>query len=97
MKVTIYSTPTCPYCRMAKEYLKNKGIAFTDIDVSSSRERAQEMIDKSGQMGAPVIIIDDKCITGFDKEALDKAFATPPKPSKPTASGKSGKPDKSSK
>jgi glutaredoxin-like YruB-family protein len=72
MNVTIYSTPTCPYCRMAKEYLKQKGVKFVDVNVAESREKAQEMIDKSGQMGVPVIDIDGKIVVGFDKEALEK-------------------------
>jgi glutaredoxin-like YruB-family protein len=72
MNVTIYSTPTCPYCRMAKEYLTKKGIKFTDMNVAESREKAQEMIDKSGQMGVPVIDINGRILVGFDKEALDK-------------------------
>lgn len=66
--------PTCPYCRMAKEYLKEKNIEFEDIDVSGNREKAREMIKKSGQMGVPVIEVDGKIIVGFDKEALDEAL-----------------------
>ena len=70
-KVTVYSTPTCPYCKMAKEYLKQKGVEYEDIDVSSNRDAAQEMIDKSGQMGVPVIEINGKIIVGFDKDAIE--------------------------
>lgn len=75
MKIKIYSTPTCPYCNMAKDYLKKKGVDFEDIDVSASRDSAQEMIDLSGQMGVPVIALDEKVIIGFDKEELDKALS----------------------
>ena len=57
---------------MVKEYLKSKNIEFTDIDVAADQAKAQEMIDKSGQMGVPVIEIDGKIIVGFDKEGLDK-------------------------
>ncbi len=71
-KVLIYSTPTCPYCKQAKEYFKEKGIEFQDFDVSTDSAKAQEMIDKSGQMGVPVIDIEGKIIIGFDKEAIDK-------------------------
>ena len=71
-KITIYSTPTCPYCKGAKEYFKSQGLEFTDYDVASDTAKAQEMIDKSGQMGVPVIFIDDKMIIGFDQAAIDK-------------------------
>ena len=72
--VTIYSTPTCPYCIRAKQFLKDNSIAFNDIDVSSSQEKAQEMVDKSGQMGVPVLDIEGEIIQGFDKEAIQKAL-----------------------
>jgi len=71
-KVLIYSTPTCPFCHQTKDYLKEKEIAFTDFDVASDSVKAQEMIDKSGQMGVPVLDIEGKIIVGFDKEAIDK-------------------------
>lgn len=74
MNVTIYSTPTCPYCKHAKSFLKEHDINFEDIDVSVDDEKAQEMIDKSGQMGVPVIDIDGEIIVGFDKKALKKAL-----------------------
>lgn len=73
-KVTIYSTPTCHFCHMTKEFLKEKNIPFEDINVAYDQKRAQEMIEKSGQMGVPVIDIDGKIIIGFDKEALKKAL-----------------------
>lgn len=76
MKVKIYSTPTCPYCRMTKEYLKEKKIAFEDVNVAADKAKAQEMIDRSGQMGVPVVDIDGKLIIGFDKEELEKVFAS---------------------
>ncbi len=71
-KVKVYSTPICPFCRMAKEFLKEKGIEFEDIDVSKDQKAAQEMIEKSGQMGVPVIEIDGKIVVGFDKEKIEK-------------------------
>jgi len=74
MEIMIYTTPTCPYCRMAKEYLDKKGVKYTNMDVAGSREKAQEMIKKSGQMGVPVIEVDGNIIIGFDQEALDKAL-----------------------
>ena len=69
--VTIYSTPTCHFCHMAKEFFKEKSIAYTEHNVAADMERRQEMIDKSGQMGVPVIIIDDKdLIIGFNKPKI---------------------------
>jgi len=57
---------------MAKEYLSRKKVSFTDYDVSTDKEKAQEMIKKSGQMGVPVIMVDDKIIVGFNQVELDK-------------------------
>ncbi|MES3030807.1 MAG: glutaredoxin domain-containing protein [Patescibacteria group bacterium] len=68
--VTIYSTPTCHYCGLAKEYFKAHGIAYTEHNVASDLERRKEMVDKSGQMGVPVIDIDGKITVGFDEEEL---------------------------
>lgn len=69
-KVTIYSTPTCHFCQMAKEFFKEKGIEYTDYDVSTDMEKRKEMIEKSGQMGVPVIYIDDEMTVGFDKDKI---------------------------
>lgn len=71
--ITIYSTPTCPYCKMAKAFLTEKNIPFTEVDVSADEAKAREMIEKSGQMGVPVIDVDGKIIVGFDREELAKA------------------------
>jgi glutaredoxin 3 len=68
--VTVYSTPTCPYCIRAKQFLKDNNIAFTNFDVGSDQAKAQEMMKKSGQMGVPVIDIDGTIIVGFDKEKI---------------------------
>lgn len=68
--VTIYSTPTCHFCQMTKDFLKEKGIAYSDFDVAHDLEKRQEMIQKSGQMGVPVIFVGDEMIIGFDKERL---------------------------
>ncbi len=72
--VTVYSTPTCPYCKMAKSFLAENKIDFKEVDVSMDDKAAQEMIDKSGQMGVPVIDIDGKFIVGFDKDAMKAAL-----------------------
>jgi len=70
--VTIYSTPTCHFCHMAKDFFKEKNIAFTDYDVASNMEKRKEMIEKSGQMGVPVIIIDDEITVGFDQPKISQ-------------------------
>ena len=72
MVIKVYSTLMCPYCHMAKDFLKEHNIKFEDIDVSQNQEAAREMVKKSGQMGVPVIDINGKIIVGFDKEALKK-------------------------
>ncbi len=72
--VTIYSTPSCHFCHMAKDYFKEKGVAYTEYNVASDIEKRKEMVDKSGQMGVPVIIIGDEIIIGFDKPRIDKAL-----------------------
>ena len=69
-KITIYSTPTCHFCHMAKDYFTSKSIAYEDFNVSSDLEKRKEMMDKSGQMGVPVIFIDDKMVIGFDKPKI---------------------------
>lgn len=68
--VTIYSTPTCHFCQMAKDFFKEKGVQYTDYDVAHNLEKRQEMIQKSGQMGVPVIFIGGELIIGFDQERL---------------------------
>ena len=73
-KVKVYSTPTCPYCYMAKDFLKENNIPFEDINVAEDHDAAHEMIEKSGQMGVPVVFVGNKMIIGFDKVALDKAL-----------------------
>ncbi len=69
-KVTIYSTPTCHFCRMAKEFFKDNNVEFEDFDVSQNLDKRKEMMDKSGQMGVPVIIIGEKLIVGFNKPQI---------------------------
>lgn len=73
-KVKVYSTPTCPYCTMAKEFLKENKIEYEEINIAANQEAANEMVEKSGQMGVPVIMVDDKIIVGFDKEEIKKAL-----------------------
>ncbi len=69
-QVTIYSTPTCHFCHMAKDYFTEKGVEFTNYDVSVDLAKRQEMIDMTEQMGVPVIRIGDDVVIGFDKPKI---------------------------
>jgi len=69
-KITVYSTPTCVYCKMAKAYFDEKGIAYEDKDVTTDIDAQKAMIEKSGQMGVPVIDIDGQIVVGFDKPRI---------------------------
>ncbi|MCR4329249.1 MAG: thioredoxin family protein [Candidatus Roizmanbacteria bacterium] len=71
-KVKVFSTQTCPYCIMAKEYLTNKNIQYEDIDVSKDQAQAMQMVKKSGQMGVPQLWIDDEVVVGFNKPVIDR-------------------------
>lgn len=70
--VKIYSTPSCVYCKTLKSYLTSKNIAFSDIDVSSDEKELDRMVKVSGQMGVPVVEIDNNVIVGFDKQKIDE-------------------------
>lgn len=72
--VKIYSTPTCPYCIKTKEFLKEHNVEFEDINVAGNQEKAKEMMDKSGQMGVPVLDIDGNIIVGFNKAKIKEAL-----------------------
>ena len=74
MIVKIYTTSTCPYCKMAKDFLKENKIKFEEIDVGRSHEAANEMIKKSGQTGVPVLDINGKIVVGFDVERIKKTL-----------------------
>ena len=69
-EVTIYTTPTCGYCKMAKEFFAEKNVQFTEYNVGTDLEKRKEMIEKSGQMGVPVIFVDNEMTVGFDKGRL---------------------------
>jgi glutaredoxin-like YruB-family protein len=73
-QVKIYSTPTCPWCLRAKQFLKENNIPFEDMDVSSDQQAGEEMIRKSGQMGVPVLDIEGEIIIGFDKDRIKQAL-----------------------
>ncbi len=68
--IKVYSTPTCPYCVTLKKFLKEKGVEFSDIDVSADEKELQEMVDKSGQMGVPVVEIDGQIVVSFDRDKI---------------------------
>ncbi len=73
-KVKIYSTPTCVWCHKTKEFFKENNVVFEDVNVAADAAAAQEMFDKSGQRGVPVIDVDGEIIVGFDKQKLKKAL-----------------------
>jgi glutaredoxin 3 len=71
-EVVVYSTPTCPWCTRAKDYLKQAGIDFEEKDVSVDIQAARDMVKVSGQMGVPVLTIDGSVVVGFDKKKIDQ-------------------------
>lgn len=73
-EIIIYTTPYCPYCQAAKKFFKQQGLEYQEIDVSQDPVKAQEMVQKSGQMGVPVIDIDGQIIVGFQKQRLEEAL-----------------------
>lgn len=70
--IKIYTTPTCAYCKMAKEYFKSKGLEYEEYNVAADIEKQKEMIAKTGQFGVPVIDIDGKIVIGFDRSKIDQ-------------------------
>jgi glutaredoxin-like YruB-family protein len=72
--VIIYSTPTCTYCKAAKDYFAKNNVAFTEYNVASDEVRRKEMVDKTGQLGVPVITIGETVIVGFDQPAIATAL-----------------------
>ncbi|MCD6410653.1 glutathione S-transferase N-terminal domain-containing protein [bacterium] len=71
-KIKVYSTPTCPYCQLLKEYLKEHNIDFEDVDVSKDQAALQELQEKTGALAVPVVDIDGEIIIGFDKPKIDQ-------------------------
>lgn len=74
--VTIYTTKTCGYCRASKDFFNEHGIAYTEVDVGADEVKAREIIEKSGQMGVPVIVVgegaDEQLVVGYDKGRLSE-------------------------
>lgn len=73
--VTVYSTPTCPYCRQVKDYLREKGIEFSDLNVGTDLDSRNAMVQKSGQLGVPVIEIDGTVVVGFNRAKIDELIS----------------------
>ena len=69
-KVSIYTTPSCVYCKQAKEFFKENKVEYEEFDVTTDAEKRKEMVEKSGQMGVPVIFVDDEMMVGFDRAKL---------------------------
>lgn len=74
--VRVYSTQTCPWCRVAKDYLRARGVSFEDVDVGSDGAAAQEMVRLTGQYGVPVIVVNGQPVIGFDRGKLDLLLAS---------------------
>lgn len=74
MDILIYTTSVCPYCDMAKKYFKENNIKFKEINVSTNPLAAKEMVEKSGQMGVPVIDVDGEIIVGFNRPAIERVL-----------------------
>ena len=72
--ITVYSTATCPYCKMVKQFLEDNEFKYKEVDVGKDKQGAHEMVEKSGHMGVPVVDIDGEIIVGFDKPAIKKAL-----------------------
>lgn len=68
----MFSTPTCSYCRKAKQYFRKKGVRFREVDVSRDQSAARDMVRRSGQQGVPQIDVGGKLIVGFDRPKIDR-------------------------
>lgn len=79
-KITIYGTENCKYCHIAKEYLTEKGFAYDSVDVGKDAEARKVAVAKSGQLGVPVIDIDNNIVVGFDQEIIDQLLGITPAP-----------------
>jgi len=71
-KIIIFSTPLCPFCQVLKNYLKEKGFVFEEVDVSKDEEKRKELIEKTGKLSLPVTEIDGQLVSGFDKKKIDQ-------------------------
>jgi glutaredoxin 3 len=73
-KIQIYTTPSCHYCDLAKDYFKSKGLSYEEYNVVTDVEKRNEMIKKTGMTSVPVIVINDKTIMGFNKNQIEGAL-----------------------
>ncbi len=69
-QVIVYSTPTCHFCKLAKSFFDENSVEYTDYNVAEDQEKAKEMVEKSGQMGVPVIFIGEEMVIGFDEARI---------------------------
>lgn len=76
MHIKLYTTPTCPYCKLVKDYFKERNADYSEVDVANDSSAANEMVKLSGQMGVPVIDVDGRVIVGWNKNALDEVLGT---------------------
>jgi len=74
MAINVYSTPSCSYCTLAKDYFRKHNIAFTDYNVATDMDKANEMVKKSGQMGVPVLDINGRILVGFNPAEIERAL-----------------------
>lgn len=74
-QVVVYSTPTCPHCVSVKKYLQDKNIDYKELNVAQDEEARAEMLEKTGRMAVPVVMVDEEIIVGFDKPKLDQLLA----------------------
>ena len=72
--VKVYSTPSCPFCKRVKQYLSDNGVEFQDIDVTADQKMVKEMVEKSGQMGVPVVDVEGDIVVGFDRDKIASAL-----------------------
>lgn len=80
MSVTIYTTPTCVFCKMAKKFFADMNVSYVEKDVATDAVAREEMLKKSGQMGVPVIDIDGEIVVGFDRAQIEKLIRTDQQP-----------------
>lgn len=71
-RVIMFSTPSCSYCKTAKQYFRQQGVRFKDVDVSRDQAAARDMVRRSGQQGVPQILIGNKVVVGFDRPKIDR-------------------------
>lgn len=74
-QITIYTTPSCVYCKMAKDFFKENNVVYQEFDLATDIQKRNEMFEKSGQMGVPVILIGEEIIIGFDKAKIKKLLS----------------------